>query len=199
MKVLLLTPPMVQVNTPYPATAYLTGFLRTHAAARGVVAAQDDPALALVLRLLSRDGLAAVRDELERRRPRAARRGEGRPPSVAFFLAEHERYLATIDAVVRFLQGGDPTLALRIAGRAFLPEGPRFAVLRDGADDEMLLWAFGELGLVDRAKYLATLYVDDLADVVRDGIDARFELARYGEPLAARAPPFDALPEAPDA
>jgi hypothetical protein len=198
MKVLLLTPPMVQVNTPYPATAYLTGFLRTHAAARGVVAAQDDPALALVLRLLSRDGLAAVCDELERERPRAARRGETavRPPSVAFFLAEHERYLATIDAVVRFLQGGDPTLALRIAGRAFLPEGPRFAVLRDDADDETLLWAFGELGLVDRAKYLATLYIDDLADVVRDGIDARFELARYGEALAASAPTFDALREA---
>jgi hypothetical protein len=186
------------VNTPYPATAYLTGFLRTHAAARGVVAAQDDPALALVLRLLSRDGLAAVGDELERERPRAARRREiaVRPPSVAFFLAERERYLATIDAVVRFLQGGDPTLALRIAGRAFLPEGPRFAVLRDDADDETLLWAFGELGLVDRAKYLATLYIDDLADAVRDGIDARFELARYGEALAASAPTFDALREA---
>jgi hypothetical protein len=69
MKVLLLTPPMVQVNTPYPATAYLTGFLRAHARERGVIAVQDDPALALVLRLLSRDGLAAVRDELGRREP----------------------------------------------------------------------------------------------------------------------------------
>ena len=26
MKVLLITPPMTQLNTPYPATAYLTGF-----------------------------------------------------------------------------------------------------------------------------------------------------------------------------
>src|SRR5437773_462999 len=117
MKVLLLTPPMVQVNTPYPATAYLTGFLRAHAADRGVVAVQDDPSLALVLRILSRDGLVAVRDELKtkRRRARAAP-----PASVTFFLAEAERYLATVDAAVRFLQGGDPSLALRIAGRAFL-------------------------------------------------------------------------------
>ena len=30
MRVLLLTPPMTQLNTPYPATAYLTGFLRAH-------------------------------------------------------------------------------------------------------------------------------------------------------------------------
>jgi hypothetical protein len=192
MKVLLLTPPMVQVNTPYPATAYLTGFLRAHARDRGVVAVQDDPALTLVLRLLSQGGLAAVRAELEAKR-RAA--GRARPPaSVSFFLAEAERYLATIDAVVRFLQGGDPSLALRIAGRAFLPEGPRFAALGEAGDeDETLGWAFGALGLVDRAKYLASLYVDDLADVVRDGVDARFELSRYGESLAASAASFDGI------
>jgi radical SAM superfamily enzyme YgiQ (UPF0313 family) len=206
MKVLLLTPPMVQVNTPYPATAYLTGFLRTHARDRGVVAVQDDPAIALVLRLLSRDGLAAVRELLEAKRRGAARaRGAARgPASVAFFLAEADRYLATVDGVVRFLQGGDPSLALRIAGRAFLPEGPRFSVLRDAAqadgdqgdpgdDEETLGWAFGALGLVDRAKYLASLYVDDLADVVRDGVDPRFELSRYGESLAASAPAFDGI------
>jgi len=200
MKVLLLTPPMVQVNTPYPATAYLTGFLRAHAGARGVVAVQDDPALALVLKLLSRDGLVAVRAELERKRRLVARRGRARaaapaePASVTFFLDEADRYLETVDAAVRFLQGGDPSLALRIAGRAFLPEGPRFVALRAGGDaDETLAWAFGELGLVDRAKYLASLYVDDLADVARDGVDARFELSRYGESLAASAPTFDAL------
>ena len=220
MKVLLLTPPMVQVNTPYPATAYLTGFLRTHARERGVIAVQDDPALALVLRLLSRDGLASVRLELERRR-RGARRGAGprakvshgaapeEPRAVTFFLEEADRYLATVDAVVRFLQGGDPSLALRIAGRAFLPEGPRFAALREGvapeahdddddAGNQTLAWAFGALGLIDRAKYLASLYVDDLADVVREGVDPRFELSRYGDSLAASAPTFDALREALD-
>jgi radical SAM superfamily enzyme YgiQ (UPF0313 family) len=206
MKVLLLTPPMVQVNTPYPATAYLTGFLRAHARARGVVAVQDDPALALVLRLLSQDGLAAVREELQRKRRAAPRSAAAREPaSVSFFLDEADRYLATVDAAVRFLQGADPSLAFRIAGRAFLPEGPRFSVLReaqvsadddhDGEDagEETLGWAFGALGLVDRAKYLASLYVDDLADVVRDGVDARFELSRYGESLAASAATFDGI------
>jgi radical SAM superfamily enzyme YgiQ (UPF0313 family) len=202
MKVLLLTPPMVQVNTPYPATAYLTGFLRAHARERGVIAVQDDPAIALVLRLFSRDGLTAVREVLERKRRAARRRARGprEPASVTAFLAEADRYLATVDGVVRFLQGGDPSLALRIAGRAFLPEGPRFAVLREGgapsdpgAADETLAWAFGALGLEGRAKYLASLYIDDLADAVRDGVDARFELARYGESLAASAPTFDAL------
>jgi radical SAM superfamily enzyme YgiQ (UPF0313 family) len=224
MKVLLLTPPMVQVNTPYPATAYLTGFLRTHARDRGVVAVQDDPALTLVLRLLSRAGLSAVRADLEGSRRAAhklaAKRGSAKsgraksgkssqasadvpaePRSVTSFLAAADQYVATIDAVVKFLQGGDPSLALRIAGRTFLPEGPRFAVLAEGApdsEDDALGWSFGALGVADRAKYLASLYVDDLADVVRDGIDARFGLARYGESLAASAPTFDDLRSAMD-
>jgi radical SAM superfamily enzyme YgiQ (UPF0313 family) len=192
---------------------------------------QDDPALALVLRLLSREGLEEVRAELEGRRAavtrargrarrakkiRDARAGADEPASVTFFLAEAERYLDTVDAAVRFLQGRDPSLALRIAGRAFLPEGPRFAALAngeggggdpdggggdpdggggdpDGEGDDTLAWAFGALGVADRAKYLASLYVDDLADVVRDGIDARFALSRYGESLAASAPTFDDL------
>jgi radical SAM superfamily enzyme YgiQ (UPF0313 family) len=105
--------------------------------------------------------------------------------------------VATVDAAVRFLQGRDPSLALRIAGREWLPEGPRFAAIDDamaaepGADP--LAWAFGELGLHDRAKYLASLYVDDLADVIARGEDPHFGLSRYGEKLAASAPSFDGL------
>ena len=56
MRTLLLTPPMTQINTPYPATAYLTGFLR----ARGFEVVQADPALELVLKLLSRTGLSEI-------------------------------------------------------------------------------------------------------------------------------------------
>ncbi|NMG56842.1 hypothetical protein GPA23_19910 [Aromatoleum aromaticum] len=30
LRVLSVIPPMTQLNTPYPSTAYLTGFLRAH-------------------------------------------------------------------------------------------------------------------------------------------------------------------------
>ncbi|MDP3613665.1 MAG: radical SAM protein, partial [Rubrivivax sp.] len=60
LRVLSLIPPMTQLNTPYPSTAYLTGFLRS----RGVAAVQDDLALALILRLLSADGLRAVHQQI---------------------------------------------------------------------------------------------------------------------------------------
>src|SRR5688572_18909836 len=116
MRVLLVTPPMTQLNTPYPATAYLTGFLLS----RGVDARQADPAIELCLRLLSRDGLIAIAAELKKR----FADGKGVPLSVRLFLKHEERYLRTIDGVIRFLQGKDSTLAHRIAGDTFLPRGP---------------------------------------------------------------------------
>jgi len=197
VRVLSVIPPMTQLNTPYPATAYLTGFLRQHAARLELEVAQADPGIELFLRLYSRAGLQRVHDRL-----RAEDRGAGRSaavPTVAAFLRQAERYVATVEPVVRFLQGRDPGLALRIVGRDFLPEGPRFRVLDQGpghGDDDPLGWAFGSLGLADRAKHLASLYVDDVADAIRDGVDARFELSRYGERLASSAPTFDPLRDA---
>lgn len=164
MRVLSVIPPMTQLNTPYPSTAYLTGFLRS----RGVDAVQEDLALALVLRLLSREGLGEVRRRIE------ANPGGRVTVQVQGFLDQFDRYAATIDRTIDFLQGRDPTLAHRINSRAFLPEGTRFASLEvyvdeDGGDP--LAWAFGALGLQDRARHLATLYLNDLADVLRDAID----------------------------
>lgn len=188
-RVLSVIPPMTQLNTPYPSTAYLTGFLRS----RGIDAVQEDLALALVLRLFSTDGLAAVKACVDAIAPAE------RTPNVAAFHQRFDRYLATIAPTIAFLQGNDPTLAHRIVGRRFLPEGARFGSLdvyidEDGGDP--LAWAFGALGLQDRARHLATLYLNDLADVLREAVDPRFEFVRYAESLAQSQPTFDPLAEA---
>ena len=67
MRVLLVTPPMIQLNTPYPATPYLMGFLRLHAADLGLELTQADASLALFLRLFSAPRLARMADVLRRR------------------------------------------------------------------------------------------------------------------------------------
>ena len=181
---------MTQLNTPYPATAYLTGFLKLHAERLDLEVVQTDAAIELFLRVFSRSGLERVHHELAQR---AGETDEELPPSIAHFLAHAEAYEGTVDAVVRFLQGRDPGLALRIVGRELLPEGPRFHAIASDGDDDPLAWAFGGLGVSDRAKHLASLYIDDVADVIRDGIAPDFELSRYGERLAASAPTFDPL------
>ena len=188
-RVLSLIPPMTQLNTPYPSTAYLTGFLRS----RGVPAVQEDLALALVLRLFTTAGLDAVRE-----RAQALPEAE-RSASVHAFLDQFVLYRSTIALVMAFLQGRDSTLAHRIAARGVLPEGPRFAALDAYVDDgsgDPLAWAFGALGVQDKARHLCTLFLNDLADVLRDAVDGRFEFVRYAESLAASQPRFDPLAQA---
>ncbi|OYD55552.1 radical SAM protein [Thauera propionica] len=189
IRVLSVIPPMTQLNTPYPSTAYLTGFLRS----RGVDAVQEDLALKLVLRLLSPAGLDDIRVRAE------ALPKKQRTPLVQGFIEHFARYRFTIGPTIAFLQGRDPTIAHRIASRTFLPEGPRFDAVDayvdpndpDGGDP--LGWAFGALGLADRARHLATLYLNELADILRDAVDARFEFVRYAETLAMSQPTFEPL------
>ena len=188
-KVLSIIPPMTQLNTPYPSTAYITGFLRS----QGVNAKQTDLALALVLRLLSANGLAQVKAAAEAMPPKQ------RSAQVQHFLTEFSGYHATVERVVAFLQGRDSTLAHRIANRSLLPEGKWFATLDQHPDDgsgDPLGWAFGALGLHDRARHLATLYLNDLADVLKDAVDPRFEFVRYAEKLAAAQASFEPLAQA---
>ena len=185
-RVLSVIPPMTQLNTPYPSTAYLTGFLRS----RGVAAVQADLALELVLRLFSAAGLRTVHERV------AALPKSQRSPTVRAFDQQFVRYVASIEPVVAFLQGRDPSLAWRIAGRNFLPEGPRFASLDEYVDPEggdPLGWAFGALGVQDRARHFATLYLNDVADVLREAVDPRFEFVRYAESLAMSQASFDPL------
>ncbi len=181
MKVLLITPPMTQLNTPYPATAYLTGFLRS----QGIHTVQADPALQWVLQLLSVETLREINQAMN-----------GKHASVAHFRKYSDAIMAVTPAVIAFLQGSDNSLAPRIASRRWLPEGPRFASLGPaGHEDEFLDWAFGTNGITDRARYFASLFIEDIADAIREGVDPHFDFSRYGESLAASTPTLDPLLE----
>jgi len=181
MQILLITPPMVQVNAPYPATAYLAGLLKS--SQHAVI--QADAALMLALRLFSRPGLRQVAK---------AMKPKTRSHSVRHFLQQKHAYSATIEPIIRFLQGKDPTLAWRIVSRQFLPEGPRFKTLAEA--HAHLAPTLGHMATHDLAIHLASLYLDDLTDAIREGVDARFELAKYAEKLAASTPSFDGIDSA---
>lgn len=189
MTVLLMTPPMTQLNTPYPATAYLTGFLRS----QGYEAVQRDPAIELFLEMMTAQGLDIMRQHVEDNF--ADFDDDELPDTIYTFLADFDRYRLCVEPVIRFLQGKDPSLAMRINSRRFLPEGPAFDVIEqmETVSGDVLKKAFGDLGVQDKAKYLATLFINDLSAVITQGVDPYFEVSRYGERLAAANPSFDDL------
>lgn len=178
MKILLIIPPMTQVNTPYPASAYLTQYLRDiHHECE-----QRDLGLDLFLEIFSKRGLEKVRNIILSKNSIS--------DLEAFFIEAFDDYAATIDPVINFLQGKDPSLALRLSRRQLVPEGPRFQPINE--HDE-LLDLFGPMGTHDQAKYIASLYLDDLADIVKFSVDERFEFSRYGESLASSEASFNPL------
>lgn len=173
--VLLITPPFTQLNTPYPATAYLKGFLNTIQ----VSSAQADLGIEVTLKMFSANGL----QQLFNRFDGAASYTD----NILRIYRLRKQYIATIDATIAFLQGKQPTLSRLIAARGFLPEASRFAALED------LQWAFGAMGLQDKAKYFATMYLEDLSDFIKATADPLFGFSRYAERLARCAGSYDEL------
>ena len=184
MRVLLITPPMTQVNAAYAATPALAGFLRSRGLA---TVAQTDLSLELALRLFSRRGVQAVTSALRRQKRVRSKR------SVTSFLAQAANYARQVDGVIRFLQGRRPALAPRLAEFGFLPQGPRFDVLEEQHRAGMLDEVLGVMSVEDRARYFASLFIDDVVDAIRDGLDPHFQLSRYAEKLAVSAPSFAPL------
>lgn len=177
MNVFLSTPPFTQLNTPYPATAYLKGFLTT----RQITSEQADLGIEVILRLFSKQGLENLFGSIKSKDlPHL-----GNNSKRIFSLRED--YIMTIDSVIAFLQGKNPTLALQICQEEFLPEASRFAQL------EELDWAFGSMGLQDKAKHLATLYLEDLSDFIVECADPNFGFSRYAERLGRSANSFDEI------
>ncbi|QQV04091.1 MULTISPECIES: B12-binding domain-containing radical SAM protein [Chryseobacterium] len=173
--IFLITPPFTQLNTPYPATAYIKGFLNT----KGISSFQIDLGIEVILKLFSKDGFQRI----FAKNPEQNHLSEN---SQRIF-ALRDEYIKTIDQVILFLQGKNPTLARQICSMNFLPEASRFNQLDD------MEFAFGNMGLQDKAKHLATLYLEDISDYIVENTDADFGFSRYAERLGKSANSFDEL------
>ena len=182
MRVALILPPLTQLNTPYPSTGYLARFLRT----QGVGHTQHDLGLALALRVLSRDGIREIFDHIEAHTDNDASMANELPEPAWRALALREAHEAGVEAAVAILQGPSRTLASRVLC-GLLPTTPRL----EGLDID----AFGSMGTVDAARFLATRYLADLADLIAHTVDPDFGLARYGHHLAVGPVRFDPLAE----
>lgn len=134
----------------------------------------------MILKLFSKKGLQSVfeiaSEELDQLSENSAR-----------IYRLRKKYLQTIDPVIAFLQDKNPTLAYHISEGDYLPEASRFEQLED------LEWAFGTLGIRDKSRYYATLYLEDLGDLIKEAVDPNFGFSRYAERLGLSASTFDEM------
>ena len=177
--ILLITPPFTQLNTPYPATAYIKGFLNT----QDIGAAQMDLGIDTILAIFSKEGLTTLFESIKN--------------SITDHSENAQRiytlrsvYINTIDPVIQFLQDSDPTLSHLICERQFLPEASKFQQLED------VEWAFGTMGIRDKARHIATLYLEDISDFIVEAVDPNFGFSRYAERLSMSAKSFDEINKA---
>lgn len=176
--ILLITPPFTQLNTPYPATAYLKGFLNT----KKISSFQSDLGIEVILEIFSKQGLNEIFETVVKGNKHSQLTDNSKR-----ILALKDDYIKTIDPIIHFLQGKNANLARQISNGNFLPEASRFSQTDD------LEWAFGFMGSYDKAKHLATLYLEDISDFIVENIDENFGFSRYAERLGRSANSFDEL------
>ena len=157
---------------------YLKGFLNT----KNISSYQTDLGIEVILALFSKNKLQEI-FELAAKNKRIFSENAQK-----IYGLQH-KYVTTIDAVIQFLQGKNQTFARQICSENFLPKASRFNEIDD------LDWAFGEMGMQDKAKHLATLYLEDLSDFIVECIDENFGFSRYAEQLGQSANSFDELYE----
>ena len=179
IKTLFITPPFTQLNTSYPASPYLKGFLKLH----GHEVFQADLSIEVMNAIFSQNGFQALFDQFSANHKRLSQNSH-------HILSNAQYYLQSVGLVMNFLQHRDTTLAPRICSDNFLPRASRFDQLPD------LEWSFGSVGVYDKARFLATLYIEDIGDLIKDGITPYFGFSCYAEKLGMSAHSFTPIDEA---
>ena len=163
--ILLITPPFIQPNTCYPATPFLKGFLTQE----GFHAKQVDLSLETILHIFSEKGVTEIFDLV-------AAKGKSLPAHHIKMLKRKDQYCALIEPVIKFLQGNHPSFETMIIG-GILPKGNRHKLSADSID----LLDPNDTNSI--AKFLATLFIEDIADLITEHVDSHFGFSRYAEQI----------------
>ena len=177
--ILFVLPPLTQLNTPYPSITHLTGYLRSC----GIEAEQMDLGIELINRLFTRVELGRVFDVVE---SKVESRELKLNKTMRIIVSNRHFYERNVEAVMKFLSGRDLQLANRFSDLRFWEDMHRLP------NEEELEWAFGTSGKVDRAKYLCSLFLKNVVDVVQL-LDEHFQLIRYAERLCTYLTTFEPI------
>ncbi|NJB82772.1 B12-binding domain-containing radical SAM protein [Wenyingzhuangia aestuarii] len=173
---LLITPPFTQLNTAYPATAYLKGFLES----KDLSVSQMDLSIELFTAIFTKEFIDAIFKQAEMLENN----------DYPLVWKQKEAYIDKVDTVMNYLRQQEVTAAYQIVHKDFLPHGHRRVKLQKDLSTE-----FGKLGILDKAKHIATLFVEELGDFINANVDEFFSFTRYAEHIARAASSFDTIDE----
>jgi radical SAM superfamily enzyme YgiQ (UPF0313 family) len=175
-KLLLITPPFTQLNTAYPATSYLKGFLEEN----GVTVSHCDLSIELFTTIFTGNFLSELFNEAELL-------GNGHFPAIK---ENKEKYISVVDTVIGFLQKQDVETARVILQSDFLPVGHRLKNVNN-----TIQWEEGDTGIIDKAKHYGTLFIEEIGDYIQANVDEFFAFTKYAEQIGSSASSFDQLDE----
>ncbi len=201
MNVVIITPPVVQLNTPYPSGAYLQNFFKRPELSSYVSTVQwADLSIDLFHAIFSAAGLAAIfsqtTDKALQMADAAEQSGDdGTAYNLRRYVSCAPLWIHWIDTIKAML-GCTGSTAKTISGREFVHEFVRSAHAPRGQRMDQFLQGLDRDVCADDAQMLCTFALADLADYITAVYDENFALIRYAEHLAASNAPFSILEKA---
>tara|TARA_B110000305_G_scaffold75332_1_gene84519 strand:- start:3492 stop:5180 length:1689 start_codon:yes stop_codon:yes gene_type:complete len=99
---------------------------------------------------------------------------------------QRQEYINKVDMVIAYLREQEESTAKHFVSGSFLPVAHR---------SEKIAESYKNLDLIDKAKHLGTLFIEELGDFIMANVDEFFSFTRYAEQIARSASSFDQLDE----
>ena len=185
--VIIIQPPLVQLNTPYPSGAYLRAFfsqLKKDYPQWAIGSVRwIDYSNALYRSIFSQAGLKKLFSSTEKKAMEKAfhyeKTGkENEAFNLRRYVSQQEQWIRWIPAITDILSGKGRELSHEFVRSPGVPRGYRMENYLAGLSSEPD---------ADDALILASLALADLADYISVVYDSAFELIRYGESAAVSA------------
>lgn len=203
MKVVIIQPPIVQLNTPYPSGAYLQDFFKklksfsnldsqlssaTFELAKKAGYQIDsvewkDLSIELFHRIFSKEGITQLFHNTKDKALKMALEAENQGDEITAY--NLRRYVLTKESWINWIDKIVALLVENKSGRETLHEFVRSAHVPRGNRMETYLANLNREVSVDDGYLLASLALADLADYITTVYDNNFALIRYAESICA--------------
>lgn len=179
MNILIITPPLVQLNAPYPSGAYLSSFFKS----LGYNTKWLDLNIDLIHEIFSQKGLTQLFSQTEHKALSMASNANSKGDkttayNIRRYILQSNLWINWIDDIKKILSDGNNNSTREICHKfLFSPTSPR------GSRMENYINNLDREPNIDDCRNLASMALVDLANYIKIVFDKEFELVRYAASL----------------